>query len=156
MEIFEKLKNIPPETLIQIAQLQYQQNPQTPCANETIRRESIDSPCTLGSSKGSRKKIVKKSRKATKQGVETFGVATTPGTKNSSYCFGSYTSTIGTIGTRIEYDRLIGEIRRTSAGTKFMDRLRKACFQIFRDHLHLPFLKIPLHLKKMVIQDIET
>ena len=39
-----------------------------------------------------------------------------------------------------------------------MDRLREACFQIFIDHLHLPFpfLKIPLHLKKMVIQDMET
>ena len=34
--------------------------------------------------------------------------------------------------------------------------MREACFQIFRDHLHIPFLKIPLHLKKMVIQDIET
>ena len=60
MEIFEKIKNIPPETLIQIAQLQSQQNFQTPCANETIMQESIDSPCTPGSSKGSRKKIEKK------------------------------------------------------------------------------------------------
>ena len=111
MEIFEKLKNIPPETLIQIAQLQSQQNSQTPCANEMIQRESIDSPCTPGSSKGSRKKIAKKSSKATEQGVETSGVATTPRTQNSSSCFGSYTSTIGTIGTRIEYDRLTGEIR---------------------------------------------
>ena len=111
MEIFQKLKNIPPETLIQITQLESHQNPQTPCANETIWRESIDSPCTPGSSKGSRKKIAKKSSKATEQGVETSGVATTPRTQNSSSCFGSYTSTIGTIGTQIEYDRLTGEIR---------------------------------------------
>ena len=91
MKIFEKIKNIPLETLMQIAQLQSQQNPQTPYANERIRRESIDSPCTPGSSKGSRKKIAKKSSKATEQGVETSGVATTPGTQNSSSCFGSYT-----------------------------------------------------------------
>ena len=81
---------------------------------------------------------------------------TTLGAQNSSYCFGSYTSMIGTISTRIEHDHLTGEIRRTSVGTTFMDRLREACFQIFRDHLHLPFLNIPLHLKKMVIQDMET
>ena len=111
MEIFEKLKNIPPQTLIQIAQLQSQQNPQTPCANEMIQWESIDSPCTPGSSKGFRKKIAKKSSKATEQGVETSGVATTPGTQNSSSCFSSYTSTIATIGTQIEYDYLTGEIR---------------------------------------------
>ena len=83
-------------------------------------------------------------------------MVTTPGTQNSSSCFGSYMSTFGTIGTQIEYDRLTGEIRRTSVGTKFMGRLREACFQRFRDHLHLPFLKIPLHLKKMVIQHMET
>ena len=68
MEIFEKIKNIPPETLIQIAQLQSQINPQTPYANEMIRRESIDSPCTYGSSKGSRKKIVIQSIKDTEKG----------------------------------------------------------------------------------------
>ena len=56
MEIFEKHKNIPPETLIQIAQLQSQKNPQILCANETIRWESIDSPCTPGSSKDIGKK----------------------------------------------------------------------------------------------------
>ena len=111
MEIFEKLKNIPPETLIQIAQLQSQQNPQTPCANETIRQESIDSPCTPGSSKGSRKRIAKKSSKAIEKCVETSSVATTPGAQNSSSCFDSYTSTIGTIGTQIDYDRRSGEIR---------------------------------------------
>ena len=37
-----------------------------------------------------------------------------------------------------------------------MDRLRDAYFQIFRYHLHLPFFKIPLHLTKMFIQDMET
>ena len=88
--------------------------------------------------------------------METSGVSTTPETQNSNSCFSSYTSTIGTIGTRIEYDCLTGEIIQTSVGTTFMDRLREACFQRFRDHLHLPFLNIPLHLKKMVIQDMET
>ena len=37
-----------------------------------------------------------------------------------------------------------------------MNRLRESCLQRFRDHLHLTFSKIPLHLKNMVIQDMEN
>ena len=37
----------------------------------------------------------------------------------------------------------------------FLSRLKESCFQRFKDNLHLSFSKIPLHLQKAVIHDME-
>ena len=84
-----------------------------------------------------------------------FNVLAKHGTTN--YCFVStYALCVSTLGTKIEYDPVSGEIQRTDAGKTFMNRLRESFLQRFRDHIHLTFSKIPLQLKKMVIQDMES
>jgi len=67
-------------------------------------------------------------------------------------CFASY---IGSYDTKIEYDVVLGEVR-TDAGKMFVNRLKESCLQGFKDHLHFPFSKIPMHLQKVVIHDMET
>ena len=37
-----------------------------------------------------------------------------------------------------------------------MSRLKESCLQQFKDHLHMTFSKIPMHLQKAVIHDMET
>ena len=37
-----------------------------------------------------------------------------------------------------------------------MHRLKEAFLQCFKEHIHIPFSKIPLHLQKEVINDMET
>ena len=44
----------------------------------------------------------------------------------------------------------------TDAGKVFVTRLKVSCLQQFKEHLHLPFSKIPMHLQKVVIHDMET
>ena len=38
----------------------------------------------------------------------------------------------------------------------FVHRLKVSCLQRFKEHSHLPFSKIPMHLQKVVIHDMET
>ena len=124
--------------------------------NQPYQRESIDSPTTLGSSKRSRKKTISISYRIVEQGApETSSVLATPGTQTSSTmtCF---KSCIGTYDTKVEYDVVSGGIRMTDAGKVFVSRLKVPCLQWFKEHLHLPFSKIPMHLQKEVIHDMET
>jgi hypothetical protein len=44
----------------------------------------------------------------------------------------------------------------TDVGKVFMHRLKESCLQHFKENLHLPFSKIPMHLQKEVIHDMET
>ena len=44
----------------------------------------------------------------------------------------------------------------TDAGKVFVSRLKVSCLQPFKEHLHLPFSKIPMYLQKAVIHDMET
>ena len=44
----------------------------------------------------------------------------------------------------------------TDAGKVFVSRLKVSFLQWFKEHLHLPFSKISMHLKKVVIHDMET
>jgi hypothetical protein len=41
-------------------------------------------------------------------------------------------------------------------GKVFMHRLKESCLQCFKENIHLPFSKIPVHLQKEVIHDIEN
>jgi hypothetical protein len=67
-------------------------------------------------------------------------------------CFGTC---IESYDTMIEYEMVLGEIKMSDAGKVFVNRLKESCFQWFKDHLHLPSSKIPMHLHKTVIQDME-
>jgi hypothetical protein len=89
------------------------------------------------------------------QRAETSNVEATPGTQTSSTtpCFGTC---IGNYDTRIEYDMVSGEIRMSDVGKVFVNRLKESCLQRFKDHLHLSFSKIPMHLHKAVIHDMES
>lgn len=42
------------------------------------------------------------------------------------------------------------------AGKVFVSRLKVPCLQRFKEHLHLSFSKIPMHLQDVVIHDMET
>ena len=86
---------------------------------------------------------------------KTSNVPATPGTQTSSTttCFESY---IGTYDTKVEYDVVLGDIRMTDVGKVFVSRLKVSCLQRFKEHLHFPFSKIPMHLEKAVIHDMET
>ena len=44
----------------------------------------------------------------------------------------------------------------TDDGKVFKNRLKESCLQRFKEHLDLPFSKIPMHLQKAVIHDLET
>jgi hypothetical protein len=43
----------------------------------------------------------------------------------------------------------------TDARKVFMHRLKESCLQRFKENLHLPFLNVPMHLKKKIIHDME-
>jgi hypothetical protein len=49
-----------------------------------------------------------------------------------------------------------GEIRMSDARKVFVNRLKESCLQWFKDHLHFSFSKIPMHLHKVVIHDMES
>jgi hypothetical protein len=86
---------------------------------------------------------------------ETSNVPTAPGTQTSSTmtCFEAY---IGTEDMKVEYNVVSEEIQMADAGKVFFSRLKVSCLQRFKEHLHLPFSKIPMHLQKVVIHDVET
>jgi hypothetical protein len=44
----------------------------------------------------------------------------------------------------------------TDDGKVFMHRLKESRLQRFKENLHLPLFKIPLHLQKEVINDMEA
>jgi len=50
---------------------------------------------------------------------------------------------------------VLGEIRISYAGKVFVNRLKESCLQKFKDNLHFSFSKIPMHLQKVVIHDME-
>jgi hypothetical protein len=49
-----------------------------------------------------------------------------------------------------------GEIRMSYARKVFLNRLKESCLKWFKYHLHLLFSKIPMHLHKVVIHDMES
>lgn len=154
-EGLKKLHALDAESLINFLKTKSPEANQLGPGNQQDLRESISSPSSLGSRKKSKKVSLPSNTINEEQCVETSCVMATPGTANS--CSSSaYASSIGSLGTKIEYDPVSGEIRRTDAGKQFLNRLKDSCLQRFRDHLHLTFSKIPLHLKKMVVQDIEN
>ena len=108
------------------------------------------------SSKRSRKKTISISSRIVEQGVlKTSNVLATPATQTSS-TMTCCESCIGTYDTKVEYDVVLGEIRMTDVGKVFVSRLKVSCLQRFKEHLHLPFSKIPMQLQKAVIHDMET
>ena len=90
------------------------------------------------------------------QGVETSNVPATPGSQISSTTSTCYASCIGTYESKVEYDVVSGNIKMTDDGKVFMHSLKESFLQHFKENLHLPFSKIPLHLQKLVINDMET
>jgi hypothetical protein len=56
----------------------------------------------------------------------------------------------------IEYDMVSGEIKMSDAEKVFLNRMKESCLQRFKDHLHFPFSKIPMHMHKVVIHDMES
>jgi len=155
-KVLQKLQSLDPESLINFLRAKSSQIHQLDPSNQQVLRESINSPSNRGSSKRSKKRSSTVAANNEEQCVDAFAnVLATPGTSNSC-SVSTYVSCVGTLGTKIEYDPVSGEIRRTDAGKTFMNRLRESFLQRFRDHIHLTFSKIPLHLKKMVIQDMES
>ena len=155
IEGLKKLQSLDAESLMHFLKTKSPEANQLGPGNQQALGESISSPSSLGSRKKSKKVLLTPNTNNEEHCVETSSVVATPGTTNS--CSSSaYASSIGSLGTKIEYDPVSGEIRRTEAGKQFLNRLKDSCLQRFRDHLHLTFSKIPLHLKKMVVQDIEN
>jgi hypothetical protein len=83
-------------------------------------------------------------------GAETFNVPATHGTHISSTTSTCYASCIGIYETKVEYDVISGNIKMTDVGKVFMRRLNESCLQCFKEHLHIPFPKIPMHLQKAI------
>ena len=155
-EVLQKLQSLDPESLISFLRKKSSQIHQPDPSNQQVLCESINSPSSRQLSKRSKKRSSMVVANNEEQCVDAFAnVLATPGTSNSC-SVSTYVSCAGTLGTKIEYDPVSGEIQRTYAGKTFMNRLRESCLQRFRDHLHLTFSKIPLHLKNMVIQDMES
>ena len=67
----------------------------------------------------------------------------------------TYGSCIGSYDTRIEYDLVLGEICRLDVGKVFVNGLKDSFLKFLKDHLHLSFSNIPMHLQKLVIHDME-
>jgi hypothetical protein len=89
-----------------------------------------------------------------KQRAETSNFKSTSGAQNSSTtpCFGTV---IRNYDTRIEYDMVSSEIRMLDLGKVFVNRLKESCLQWLKYHLHFLFSKIPMHLQKVVIHDMD-
>lgn len=83
-------------------------------------------------------------------------VPATLGTHISSTTNICYASCIGTYEIDVEYDVVSGNIRMMDVRKVFKHRLKESCLQCFKENIHLPFSKIPLHLQKVVIHDMET
>jgi hypothetical protein len=49
-----------------------------------------------------------------------------------------------------------GEIIMSDTEKVFLNRLKESCLQRFKDHLHFFFSKIPMHMHKVVIHDMES
>jgi hypothetical protein len=120
-----------------------------------FQKESINFPTTPTLRKISRRKSIQINTKNVEHGVETSNVLTTHGKQNSSTmpCFASF---IGSYDTKIEYNVVLGEIQISNVRKVFVNRLKESCLQWFKDHLHFPFSKIPMHLQKAVIHDMKT
>ena len=156
VEAVNKLEGMDLSILAKYVQERSIKSPKIVQPNQPCQRELIDSPTTPGSRKRSRKKAISISFRIVEQGaLETSNVPATLGTQTSSTmtCFESY---IGTYDTKVEYDVVSGEIRMTDVGKVFVSRLKVSCLQQFKEHLHLPFSKIPMHLQKAIIHDMET
>ena len=156
IEVLQKIQSLDTKSLISFLRTKSSQINQPDLSNQHVLCESINSPSSWGLSKRSKKRSSTVVANNEEQCVDAFAnVLATPGTSNSC-SVSTYVSCVGTLGTKIEYDPVSGEIRRTDAGKTFMNRLRESCLQRFRYHLHLTFSKIPLHLKNMVIQEMEN
>jgi hypothetical protein len=156
VEAVKKLEGMDLSMLAKYVEERSTKGTETIQPNQPSQRESIDSPSIPGSCKRSRRNSISITSKNVEQGVETSNVPTTPGSHISSTTSTCYASCIGTYETKVEYDVVSGNIRMTDVGKVFMCRLKESCLQCFKEHLHLPFLKIPLHLQKEVINDMET
>jgi hypothetical protein len=89
-------------------------------------------------------------------GEETSNIPVTPRSQISSTTSTCYAYCIGTYETKVEYDDVSGNIIMKNVEKVFMCRLKESCLQCFKDHRHLPFSKIPMHLQKEVIDDMDT
>ena len=156
VEAVNKLEGMELSILTKYMQERYIKAPEEMKPNQPCQMESIDSPSTLGSTKRSRKQSISISSRNVEQGApEKSNVPATPGTQTASTkaCFASC---IGTYDTKVEYDIVSGDIGMTNARKMFVSGLKESCLQWFKEHLHLPFSMIPMHLQKAVIHDMET
>lgn len=148
VEVVNKLEGIDLSMHTKYVQEWSIKSPKIVQPNQPCQRESIDSPTTPRSSKRSRKNSISISSRIVEHGEpETSNVPATSGTQ-TSYTMTCFESDIGTYDTKVEYDVVSGDIRMADAGNMFVSRLKVSCLQRFKEHLHLPFSKIPLHLEK--------
>jgi hypothetical protein len=156
IEVVNKLEGMDLSMLAKYVEERYIKGTETIQPNQPSQRELIDSPSIPGSCKRSRRNLISITSKNVEHGVETSNVPTTFRSHISSTTSTCYASCIGTYETKVEYDVVYGNIRMTYSEKVFMHRLKESCIQHFKEHLHLPFSKILVHLKKKVINVMET
>ena len=111
-EVLQKLQCLDPESLISFLRTKSSQINQPDPSNQHVLCESINSPSSRGLSKRSKKRSSTVEANNEEQCVDAFAnVLATPGTSNSC-SVSTYVSCVGTLGTKIEYDPVSGEIRR--------------------------------------------
>ena len=109
-KVLQKLQYLDPESLISFLRTKSSQIHQPDPSNQQVLREPINSPSSRGSSKRSKKRSSTVEATNEEQCVDAFAnVLATPSTSNSCSVL-TYVSCVGTLGTKIEYDLVSGEI----------------------------------------------
>ena len=156
MEEVNKIDDVDLKMLARYIEKRSTKTIETLHAHQPFQRETIDSPTTSRSSRISRRKSLTITSKNLEHGTYNSNAQMTPRTQISSTTIPRHAICIGSYDIGVEYNMVSGKIHRLDSGKFFVKRFKESCLQLVKDHLHFTFSKIPMHLQKAIIHDMDT